>query len=71
MNENAERYKYCKPSHKKIKNRSLIVSDYVELKACAQNCNFGLFLSQALRDRLVWLAREHFTWNVLKASNLT
>lgn len=49
------------------------ISDYiVKLKSLAQSCKFGNFLSEALRDRLVFGVRDNnLRSQLLKEKNLT
>lgn len=62
VNEIAERYKFFKENQKAGQS----ISDYViELKAKAQNCKFGAFLNEALRDKLVFGIRDNKLWAIL------
>lgn len=51
VNEISERYTFFKEDQRSWQS----VSEYiVELKSKVQKCKFGLFLSEALRDHLVF-----------------
>ncbi|KAI8126618.1 hypothetical protein CVS40_3408 [Lucilia cuprina] len=50
INETAERYKFYTRNQKEGEPLGEYI---VELKSLASSCNFGTFLSEALRDRLV------------------
>ncbi|XP_050521685.1 uncharacterized protein K02A2.6-like [Daktulosphaira vitifoliae] len=69
INEISERYKFHKEDQKE---GQCIVEYIVELKSKAQNCNFGAFLEEALRDRFVFGVRESkLRALLLKESKLT
>lgn len=65
----AERYKF----HKEDQKSGQSIAEYiVELKAKAQNCAFGSFLSEALRDRLVFgIQQPQLRAILLKEEDLT
>lgn len=64
----AERYRF----HKRLKPNESIPQFCVELKSVAQQCNFGTFLDDALRDQFICGVKdEHIGQKLLVESTLT
>ncbi|XP_062704249.1 uncharacterized protein K02A2.6-like [Aedes albopictus] len=69
VNKVSERYRF----HQADQNAGQVVSEYVvELKALAEKCEFGDFLTEALRDRFVFgIYDSRLRTHLLKQKNLT
>lgn len=69
VNKVSERYRF----HQADQKAGQIVSEYVvELKALAEKCEFGDFLTEALRDRFVFgIYDSRLRTHLLKQKNIT